>query len=52
VAALLLRADNDEPLLSAYAVRHMLSALLEGLNNDSSWLEADAIETIFAALKL
>ena len=51
--ALLRRANADEltPSLSAYGVRHMLSALLEGLNDDDKWLASDAVESIFAALK-
>jgi hypothetical protein len=51
--ALLRRANADEltPSLSAYGVRYMLSALLEGLNDDDKWLAPDAVESIFAALK-
>lgn len=51
--ALLRRANAHglAPALSAYGVRHMLSALLEGLNDDDGWLAPDAVESIFAALK-
>ena len=51
--ALLRRANADElaPALSAYGVRYMLSALLEGLNDDDSWLAPDATEFVFEALK-
>lgn len=49
---LIRRASVDEPTpaLSAYDVRHMLSALLEGLNDDDGWLAPDAVESVFAAL--
>jgi hypothetical protein len=51
--ALVRRANADEPAPSpsAYAVRYMLSALLEGLNDDDGWLTTDAIESLFTALK-
>jgi hypothetical protein len=49
--ALVRRANSDEPTPSAYRVRHMLSALLEALNDDDGWLAPDVVELIFAALK-
>jgi hypothetical protein len=50
--ALVRRANADElaPTPTAYGVRHMLSALLEGLNDDDRWLAPDAVESVFAAL--
>jgi hypothetical protein len=51
IEALTKRANAELLSPSAYEVRHMLSALLEALNGDDSWLTTDAIESVFAALK-
>jgi hypothetical protein len=51
IAALNRRADADEPAPSAHAVRCMLSAMLEGLNDEDAWLGEAALETIYTALK-
>jgi hypothetical protein len=51
IEALNRRADACEPAPTAYAVRCMLSAMLEGLNDEDGWLEADATEIVFTALR-
>ena len=44
------RIQMDNSSLSEYAVRHLLSAMLEGLNDDDSWIEGTQKELIFAGL--
>ena len=45
------RIQEDPSYPSAYAIRCLLSAMLEGLNDDDEWLDTSAKELIFSALK-
>jgi hypothetical protein len=45
------RIHEGPSSLSAYEVRHLLSAMLEGLNDDDSWVDPTQKELIYAALK-
>jgi hypothetical protein len=51
VQALEQRIQMDDSSLSGYEVRHLLSAMLEGLNDDDSWIERTQKELIFAGLR-
>lgn len=51
IQALEQRVLGDLSYPSAYAIRCLLSAMLEGLNNSDDWLEAPDVELIYSALK-